>query len=260
MLRLGGMRLGGLLRAAGWRRAAGQADRTGPAHRPSSAVIFSGGDCAARAMRRLSALPAGDAPQAAPHGKRKDDLAWKETLTEAEFYVLREKGTEPPGSGRLNKFFPQVVRPASFRRLSTSSFLLLFTQCEVRVFTPSGRRDRLTFFCVQDGHFACAGCGTPLYSASSKFDSGCGWPAFDKCYLGNVKVQHLPTCGFVRRGSHPKRSDVSGIREQTEVDNTWGMRRVEILCSSCDGHLGHVFGAAAFASFSDGAIPRASDA
>ena len=47
---------------------------------------------------------------------------------------------------------------------------------------------QLTFL-VQDGHFACAGCGTPLYSATSKFDSGCGWPAFDKCYLGNVKVR-----------------------------------------------------------------------
>ena len=50
----------------------------------------------------------------------------------------------------------------------------------------------------------CRGCGTPLYSAKAKFDSGCGWPAFDKCYAGAVK---------------------------TEVDNSFGMRRVEIMCS-----------------------------
>ena len=44
--------------------------------------------------------------------------------------------------------------------------------------------------------------------------SGCGWPAFDKCYKGGVK---------------------------TIEDNSYGMRRIEILCARCDGHLGHVF-------------------
>mmetsp|Transcript_5246 Transcript_5246/g.10719 ORF Transcript_5246/g.10719 Transcript_5246/m.10719 type:complete len:150 (-) Transcript_5246:52-501(-) len=52
------------------------------------------------------------------------------------------------------------------------------------------------------GHFKCAGCGNPLYSAQSKFNSGCGWPAFDKCYQGSLKV---------------------------EVDRTWGMTRTEIM-------------------------------
>ena len=67
---------------------------------------------------------------------------------DAQFYVLREKGTEPAGSGVFDKFFPG----------------------------PG------------EGYFACAGCGSPLYSAASKFDSGCGWPAFDKCFAGSVKV------------------------------------------------------------------------
>ncbi len=47
-----------------------------------------------------------------------------------------------------------------------------------------------------------------------QFDSGCGWPAFDKCYEGAV---------------------------QTHVDESYGMRRVEITCAACEGHLGHVF-------------------
>ncbi len=67
---------------------------------------------------------------------------------------------------------------------------------------------------TKDSYFACAACGNPLYSAAAKFSSGCGWPAFDLCYKGAVK---------------------------TKVDMSFGMRRIEIMCSECDGHLGHVF-------------------
>lgn len=64
------------------------------------------------------------------------------------------------------------------------------------------------------GVYCCAGCQTPLYTAASKFESGCGWPAFDKCLAGAVS---------------------------TTIDTSWGMRRVEITCAACGGHLGHVF-------------------
>ena len=80
--------------------------------------------------------------------------------------------------------------------------------------TEPARTGEYDKFYPTEGHFVCRGCGTPLYSAKAKFDSGCGWPAFDKCYTGAVK---------------------------TEVDNSFGMRRVEIMCAGCDGHLGHVF-------------------
>lgn len=66
----------------------------------------------------------------------------------------------------------------------------------------------------KEGHFVCRGCGNPLYSAESKFKSGCGWPAFDKGYKDSIK---------------------------TKTDVSFGMRRVEIMCNKCDGHLGHVF-------------------
>jgi len=65
-----------------------------------------------------------------------------------------------------------------------------------------------------EGVYACAGCGTPLYTATTKFKSGCGWPAFYDAIPGAV-TRH--------------------------EDNTWGMQRTEITCSACGGHLGHVF-------------------
>mmetsp|Transcript_5801 Transcript_5801/g.18298 ORF Transcript_5801/g.18298 Transcript_5801/m.18298 type:complete len:199 (+) Transcript_5801:46-642(+) len=80
--------------------------------------------------------------------------------------------------------------------------------------TEPARTGEYDKFYPSEGHFVCAGCGNALYSAESKFNSGCGWPAFDKCYEGSVS---------------------------TNIDETFGMRRVEIVCAKCDGHLGHVF-------------------
>ena len=64
------------------------------------------------------------------------------------------------------------------------------------------------------GTFACVGCGQPLFVNTRKFESGTGWPSFFAPLGGSVG---------------------------TTEDRSWGMRRVEVHCSQCGGHLGHVF-------------------
>lgn len=66
----------------------------------------------------------------------------------------------------------------------------------------------------ENGTYHCGGCGTPLFTSESKFDSGCGWPAFDRSVEGSVAYHR---------------------------DTSFGMIRTEITCSNCGGHLGHVF-------------------
>jgi peptide-methionine (R)-S-oxide reductase len=102
----------------------------------------------------------------------KSEREWKEELSEDEYRVLREKGTEPPFTGRYNDEKRQGV-------------------------------------------YRCRGCGAPLFASDAKYDSGSGWPSFYEAVDGD------------------------NVREDT--DRSHFMTRTEVLCASCDGHLGHLF-------------------
>jgi len=67
----------------------------------------------------------------------------------------------------------------------------------------------------EDGIYTCVCCGTPLFDSTAKFDSGTGWPSYDR--------------------------PISSDALEEKRDSTHGMIRVEVLCATCDAHLGHVF-------------------
>lgn len=67
----------------------------------------------------------------------------------------------------------------------------------------------------EDGVYTCVVCQTPLFDSADKFDSGSGWPSYDRPLSPEAVTEH--------------------------VDESHGMRRVEVRCAGCDSHLGHVF-------------------
>jgi len=102
----------------------------------------------------------------------KPDSQWREQLSDEQYRVTRQAGTEPPFSGEYAQHNEQGV-------------------------------------------YLCVCCQQELFSSSSKFDSGCGWPSFSSQTEHGVATHHS--------------------------DRSHGMDRTEVRCKQCDAHLGHVF-------------------
>ncbi len=107
----------------------------------------------------------------ASYAVTKTEAEWKSELTEMEYYVLREAGTERAFTSELNKNY-------------------------------------------EPGIYVCAACKTPLFRSENKFDSGTGWPSFDREIKGNVAFDTDYKLGYARNEEH---------------------------CATCGGHLGHIF-------------------
>ena len=94
------------------------------------------------------------------------------------------------------------------KKLTPEEYHILREKGTERPFT--GKYDKF----YEDGTYKCAGCETELFTSETKYNSGCGWPAFYESLPGKI---------------------------EESSDNSFGMTRIEITCEKCGGHLGHVF-------------------
>ncbi len=100
--------------------------------------------------------------------------------------------------------------PAEWRNILTPmQFHVLREKGTERAFTGALWNEKSA------GKYHCAGCGALLFSGEAKYASGCGWPSFTQSIVDGATAYN--------------------------TDRTFGMRRVEVVCTACDGHLGHVF-------------------
>ena len=108
------------------------------------------------------------------------------------------------------QIFPYTKTDAEWKSILTSE--------QYRVLRKAGTESPYTSPLNKEKHsgtFSCAACAQALFASATKFESGTGWPSFYQPLTPKAVVE--------------------------ETDTTWGMRRTEVLCSNCGGHLGHVF-------------------
>ena len=116
-----------------------------------------------------------------------------------------------------NKVLNSTNKESKKMKRSDSEWKRILSSAEYHVLREKGTERAFTG--EYDGHFeegtyVCAGCGNKIFESEKKYRSGCGWPAFYNAIPESVEEHE---------------------------DISFGMKRIEITCSKCDGHLGHVF-------------------
>lgn len=123
-----------------------------------------------------------------------------------------------PASDAVPTANPLEVKPMTDLPQTEEQWKKILTGEEFRVLRQKGTERAFTgefWNHKDDGVYACRGCGQVLYDAKAKYDSGCGWPSFFDA-AGKQLIREVP-------------------------DYSHGMIRTELVCTRCDGHLGHVF-------------------
>ncbi|MDO4427787.1 MAG: peptide-methionine (R)-S-oxide reductase MsrB [Moraxella sp.] len=111
-----------------------------------------------------------------------------------------------------------VLSPDEIRQLTEADWRERLSPEEYHILREKGTERAFTGFytdVTDKGIYRCKGCNAQLFNSDNKFHSGCGWPSFDKTINDTAITESLDT-------SH-------------------GMRRIEVTCSNCGSHLGHVF-------------------
>ena len=124
-------------------------------------------------------------------------------------FLISCSGSAQKNKKKVDKIYTIMKTEVEWKKQLTSmQYYVLREAGTERSFTSPLNNNK------ENGLYVCAACNTPLYDSNYKFDSGTGWPSFDRAISNNVEL---------------------------DVDYKIGYARTELKCATCGGHLGHSF-------------------
>ena len=124
-------------------------------------------------------------------------------------FLISCSGSAQKNKKKIDKIYTIMKTEVEWKKQLTSMqyYVLREAGTEISFTSPLNKNK-------ENGLYVCAACNTPLYDSNYKFDSGSGWPSFDRAISNNVEL---------------------------DVDYKIGYARTELKCATCGGHLGHSF-------------------